>query len=94
MTSPATSGQKALDELFSKVYKDALTGRGIFHTAFSDGALTSKHVPSDEIFRWKPRPFPGYSHAHSRKIRREARERAPVTIAITRTWLTTPRVAP
>lgn len=71
-----------LNKLFDQVYADALIhGSGWLRTGLMIDALTAKRVRYDEVFRWKPRPLRGYSHAHSRKIRREARQREPLTVS-------------
>lgn len=76
-----------LEKLFDQVYADAVTfGRGMFGISLLNEALSAKHIEYGDVFRWKERPLPGYSHAHSRKIRREARQRAPVTIGLSQGW--------
>lgn len=77
----------ALDKLFDQAYADAVTfGRGMFGISMLSEVLAAKHAPYGCVFRWKEGPMPGYSHAHSRKIRREARQRAPVTIRLSQAW--------
>lgn len=85
MATPANSD--ALNALFDKIYRDAMTdGIGLFKVSLFDELMKAERLPRETVFRIKLRPFPGYSHAHSRKIRREARERDGITVRLTSAW--------
>lgn len=77
----------ALYALFDRIYRDSMIdGIGIFRTGLIDQMMDVERVPYDAVFKIRLRPFPGYSHAHSRKIRREARERDGITVKLSSCW--------
>lgn len=87
MAIATLTNSDALHALFDKIYRDAMVeGIGIFRTGLIDQMMQAERLPYDEVFRIPFRPFPGYSHAHSRKIRREARERDGITIKLSNAW--------
>ncbi len=82
-----TTDPEALNELFNKIYRDAFSeGIGIFRTGLIDQMMKVERLPYDAVFRIRFRPFPGYSHAHSRKIRREARQLHGITVKLSTAW--------
>jgi hypothetical protein len=60
------------------------SGKGMYQTRLVDQIIQARPVSTSEVFRF--RFIRGKSHAHSRKIWRERRERHPWT-EIKYTWL-------
>jgi hypothetical protein len=78
MASPIWSPD--IEKAYQLAVSEALVnGSGWVRTSLVWDRLVFETVPPDHVFRWKLRPLPGYSHAHSRKIRRERQRRIGIT---------------